>query len=348
MKKFRVLIVDDSSVIRSLLRRAISSDPRLEVVGMANDPFEARDMLLKFSPDVMTLDLELPKMDGITFLKQVMSHCPTRTIVVSALSTMGSELYIAALDAGAIDVMTKPTESSLSALTAYAKDLNERIYACASSSKISAADRNGSSGAAPVAFTHSDKIAAVAIASSTGGTEALRRVLQTLPAKIPPILIVQHMPPGFTKTFADSLAKICRFPVKEATQSEKVLPNQCLIAPGDFHMELVKTGSIYSVALNQKPHLHSVRPAADYLMFSVAKYLGENSIGIVLTGMGRDGAAGLLAMRQAGAFTIAQDEKTSVVYGMPKAAAELGGAIAIKPLEEIGACMGSYLVKKAA
>ncbi|OFZ22922.1 MAG: chemotaxis response regulator protein-glutamate methylesterase [Bdellovibrionales bacterium GWB1_55_8] len=334
--KTRVLIVDDSSVVRTLLSRILASDPDIEVVGTAPDPYVARDKLVALKPDVMTLDIEMPRMDGLTFLEKVMKHFPTRTVIISSLSTAQSATALRALELGAIDVLEKPALDVTKALNTMADDIRAKV-------KTAACARLRQpllhSPVATPAVTNRSLIRTthqiLAIASSTGGTEALKVVLSRLPEDIPGTVIVQHMPPVFTRTYADHLQQLCRFEVKEAEDGDRILPGRALLAPGNFHMEVTRNGAYYHVKLHQEPILHGVRPAADYLMNSVAKYAGANAIGLILTGMGRDGAAGLLNMKKAGSFNIAQDESTCVVFGMPKAAIEAGAIDAVLPLERI-------------
>ncbi len=336
--RIRVLIVDDSAVIRNLLTRILSSDPELEVVATAQDPYVARDKLIELKPDVMTLDIEMPRMDGLTFLEKVMAAMPIRTLIISSLAKEQSEMALRALEVGAIDVFTKPAINIKDSLEQIKLDLVSRVKAVAKANF-----RMPSPIAKPVAnrpisvsrslgqTTHQ----ILAMAASTGGTEALKVVLSHLPPDIPGTVIVQHMPPVFSKSFAENLNRICEFEVKEAEEGDRVKPGLALIAPGNFHMELTRSGAYYYVKLNQQPTMHGVRPAADILMRSVAKIAGKNAIGVVLTGMGRDGAQGLLEMHQAGSYNIAQDENTSVVYGMPKMAFEAGGIDKVLPLEQI-------------
>ena len=337
MNKTKVLIVDDSAIIRKILRTIISSDPTMEVIGAAPDPYVARDMILQQKPDVMTLDIEMPRMDGIAFLEKIMQHQPIPTIIISSLSKKGSEMALRAFEAGAIDVIEKPSLDVKSVMADNGRTIlnhikqvaRVKVFPLKNIKPSNSVSRLGSSALGQT--THQ----VIAIASSTGGTETLKSVLSPLPADIPGMMIVQHMPPKFTRTYADSLNAVCAFNVKEAEEGDTVLPGQALIAPGNFHMTMYRSGGFYKIRLNQEPPLHGVRPAADLLMHSVAKYAGSNSIGVVLTGMGRDGAQGLLAMKKAGSFNIAQDEKTCVVFGMPREAIEAGAIDAVLPMEQI-------------
>ncbi|MFP5518880.1 MAG: chemotaxis response regulator protein-glutamate methylesterase [Bdellovibrionia bacterium] len=338
MSKIRVLIVDDSAVIRKLLEKIFSSAPDIEVVGTATDPYIARDKLVALKPDVMTLDVEMPRMDGISFLEKVMQHFPTRTVIFSSLAKTGSETYFRALEAGAIEILEKPSIDVTQGLESISKTLIEKVREVAkarirpvSAPKLGTANVQKPKQTSLAKTTHQ----VIAVASSTGGTEALKVFLSGMPADIPGTLIVQHMPPGFTKSFADNLNKMFPFEVKEAQDGDQVVPGRVLIAPGNFHMELTRSGAFYYVKLHQEAPLHSVRPAADYLMKSVAKFVGKNALGVVLTGMGRDGAEGLLEMHKSGAYTVAQNEETCVVYGMPGAAVALNAADSILPLDKI-------------
>lgn len=336
--KIRVLIVDDSAVIRKLLEKIFSSCPEIEVVGTASDPYIARDKLVQLKPDVMTLDVEMPRMDGISFLEKVMQHFPTRTIIFSSLAKTGSETYLRALEAGAIEIMEKPSIDVSHSLESLSQTIIEKVKAVAKSRVNPVKKMTPIEGVvkkvAPTALARTTH-QLIAVASSTGGTEALKVFLAGMPPDIPGTLVVQHMPPGFTKSFAENLNKMFPFEVKEAQDGDQVVPGRVLIAPGNYHMEITRSGAFYYVKLHQGPTLHSVRPAADYLMKSVAKYVGKNALGVVLTGMGKDGAEGLLEMKNAGAYTVAQNEDTCVVYGMPAAAVALGAADKVLPLDKI-------------
>lgn len=352
MSKVRVLIVDDSAVIRKLLEKIFQSSPDIEVVGTAADPYIARDKLVALKPDVMTLDIEMPRMDGISFLEKVMQHFPTRTIIFSSLAKTGSETYFKALEAGAIEVLEKPSIDVSQTLENLSRSLVEKVKEVAKARICPSSPRPVTAHVAKPAMASSlarTTHQLLAIASSTGGTEALKTFLSGMPPDIPGTLVVQHMPPGFTKTFADNLNNMFPFEVKEAEDGDQVVPGRVLIAPGNFHMEIERSGAYYHVKLHQLPPLHSVRPAADYMMKSVAKYVGKNATGVVLTGMGKDGAEGLKAMHEAGAFTIAQNEETCVVFGMPAAAIALGGVDKVVPLEKIATeVMSHQKVRNAA
>ena len=340
--KIRVLIVDDSAVIRTLLSAILSSDPDIEVVGTAPDPYVARDKLIALKPDVMTLDIEMPRMDGITFLEKIMEHFPVRTLIISSLSQKGAASSLRALELGAVDVLAKPALDVTHSMREMSEELIERVKAVARArmptpSKFRAA--NGPPGSRVVKPVQTSLARTthqiLAIGASTGGTEAIKKVLTAMPDDIPGTLIVQHMPPVFTKTYAESLQKVCPFEVREAVDGDRIHPGLVLLAPGNFHMELVRNGAYYYVKLDQSPMLHRVRPAIDNLFRSVAKYAGANAIGVILTGMGRDGAEGLLEMKTAGSFNIAQDEASCIVFGMPKEAIQLKAAHLVLPIEKI-------------
>lgn len=353
MSKIKVLIVDDSAVIRKFLEKILSMDPEIEVVGTAIDPYQAREKLVELKPDVMTLDVEMPKMDGITFLSKVMKHFPIRTIVFSSLTAQGSESYLQALAAGAIEVLEKPAIDVNQKLDVIAGKIIQTVKMVSRSRLQPLVETNTTAIVKKVLKPESQALARtthqmIAVASSTGGTEALKVFLKNMPADIPGTVIVQHMPPGFTKSFADHLNKVFPFEVKEAVDGDAIFPGRVLIAPGNFHMEVRRSGAKYSVVLHQDVPLHSVRPAADYLLKSVAKYVGSNAVGVVLTGMGKDGAEGLLEMKKAGSFNYAQDEKSCVVYGMPQAAVNVGAIDKILPLDKIGNEVLEFLKKKMA
>lgn len=341
-RKVRVLIVDDSAVIRSMLSHLLKDDPGIEVVGTAVDPYAARQKLLDLKPDVMTLDVEMPRMDGLTFLRKVMIHVPTPTIVFSSLTQKGSETAIRAYEFGAVAVLAKPVLNAAKDLTQFASTIAAEIKSAAHTnldaikkSHSAPANIRTSVPSALMKTTHQ----VLVIASSTGGTEALKFLLSHFSADIPGTVIVQHMPPGFTKAFAERLNELMPFEVKEAAEGDRVIPGRVLIAPGNYHMEMARSGAFYYVKLNQNPTEHSVRPAADVLMRTVAQSAGRNAIGVVLTGMGRDGALGLKAMHDAGSYTFAQDEASSVVFGMPKAAIEAGAVDRVLSLKDMAAHM---------
>jgi two-component system chemotaxis response regulator CheB len=337
-KKVRVLIVDDSSLMRKILSHALSSHSRIEVVGTAPDPLIAREMVLKYKPDVITLDIEMPKMDGITFLEKIMAYIPTRVLIFSSVAQSNSLTALRALELGAIDVLEKPAIDVTKNMEAISKIIVQKVLDVAEA-KILPVIKQSSAGALnhlKSKALHHTTHKVLAIASSTGGTEALKVLLSSMPSDLPGTVITQHMPPVFTKSYAESLNAKFPFEVKEAQEGDRVLPGRVLIAPGNFHMEIERSGGYYVIRLHQQPLLHGVRPAADFMMKSVATHAGKNAIGVILTGMGKDGAAGLLKMKEAGATTIAQSEKTCVVFGMPNAAIQMGAVDLVLDLNQIG------------
>ncbi len=335
MKKIRVLIVDDSAIVRKIFSEELSKSPDIEIVGAAPDPFVARDKIVRLKPDVITLDIEMPRMDGLTFLKKLMKHYPLPVIIVSSLTPKGGELTLEAMDIGAVEVIGKPggsyTVGDMSA------QLAEKIRAA---SRVKVTGKALDEGLAtekcePIKALAKTSNKVIAIGASTGGTEALKTVLSRLPLNSPGVLVVQHMPAKFTTAFAERLNNLCQITVKEARNNDSVNLGGALVAPGNFHMILRRSGSRYYVEVKDGPMVHHQRPAVDVLFKSTAQYAGPNSIGAILTGMGSDGAQGLLEMKQAGAKTIAQDEKSCVVFGMPKEAIKLGAADKVVPLAQV-------------
>lgn len=311
--KSRVLVVDDSAVVRQILTRELGRDPEIEVVGAAPDPYVARDMIVDLHPDVLTLDIEMPRMDGVTFLKKLMHHHPLPVVVVSSLTPKGSELALEALDAGAVDVLCKP--GAAYSVGDMALSLIETVKTAARVpvvKPVGAVQSNPKPLSARKAMTRTTH-RVVAIGSSTGGTQALERLLSVLPANSPGIVIVQHMPEHFTKTFANRLNERCAMEVKEAETGDSVAPGRVLVAPGNFHMVLDRSGANYQVVVKTGPLVSRHRPSVDVLFRSVARVAGRNAIGVILTGMGADGARGMKEMKEQGADTIAQDETTCVV-----------------------------------
>lgn len=334
-RPIRVLVVDDSAIVRKILSRELGKDGDIEVVGAAPDPFVARDMILQLDPDVLTLDIEMPRMDGLTFLMRLMRFHPLPVVIVSSITPRGGEVALEAMDAGAVEVVCKP--GAAYAVGEMAMELRDKVRAAA---QVRVVRREQAPRAvAPLGrlslsrTTHS----VVAIGASTGGTQALQTVLTALPANSPGILIVQHMPEHFTRSFAVRLDSLCAMEVKEAEDGDSVGPGRVLIAPGNHHMELVRDGAAYRVIVRDGDLVSRHRPSVDVLFHSVARFAGRNAVGAILTGMGHDGAAGLLAMRKAGAATVAQDEATCVVFGMPKEAIALGAAEKVEALEAIPA-----------
>ena len=334
----KVLIIDDSAMIRKVFEQELSKDPEIEVVGTAPDPIVGRDKIVYLKPDVITLDIEMPRMDGLTFLGKLMKHYPLPVVVVSSLAKKGGDVAYKAMELGAVEVLSKP--GSAYSVGDMSEQLIEKVKAAArvkvfkkpDESKVLSKEQN-SALIASIGVKTTNKI--IAIGASTGGTDALREVISRLPANSPPVVIVQHMPQNFTKAFADRLNDICQVHVKEAVDGEYLATGKVLIAPGNKHMEIRRSGINYYVTLFDGPMMFHQRPAVEILFNSVAKYAGQNAVGAILTGMGKDGAQGLLNMRQAGANTVAQDERTCIVFGMPKEAIDLGAAQVIKPLQQI-------------
>jgi two-component system chemotaxis response regulator CheB len=356
------MIVDDSPIMRALVQRMLSSAPGIEVVGQASDAFEARERLLECRPDVITLDVDMPRMDGITFLEKLMTYVPTPVVVLSSLTREGSEMAMKAYSAGAVRVMEKPKmaggaggglKSVSEAAQALIDAVREAAQANVRGPRARLQVQSLAKAASVLPVSEEMKLAAhafddgvLAIASSTGGTEALKAVLSRLPADCPPTVVVQHMPANFIDTYARHLQGVCAFQVKVAGAGDVLRRGQLLLAPGDQHLEVVKRGNLLQTRLHQEPLLHGVRPAADYLFKSLARISGLPMWAVVLTGMGRDGAAGLLELKRAGARTIAQDEATSVVFGMPKAAIETGAVDLVLPLDRIAVRLKEWLAQK--
>ncbi len=331
--KIRVLIVDDSAIVRKILSQQLNQYRGIEIVGTAPDPYIARDKIVALNPDVLTLDVEMPRMDGITFLQKLMEYHPMPVIVLSSLTPEGGKTAMEALAAGAVEVMSKPGQAYT--VGDACKALVEKIKA-ASRARI---DKNitAQSRCAPVKRLHmvetTNKI--FAIGASTGGVQALAQVLSALPANAPGTLVVQHMPAQFTTSFAERLNSNCVVNVREAQDGDHVIPGCVLIAPGGLHMLLARSGASYYVTVKDGPPVCRQKPSVEVLFHSVAKFAGTNAVGAILTGMGNDGAGGLMNMRQTGAHTIAQDEASSIVFGMPKEAIERGAVEKVVPLSEI-------------
>jgi two-component system chemotaxis response regulator CheB len=333
MKKIKVLIVDDSVLFREVFAQSLSRDPRIEVVAKASDPYEARNMIIKYRPDVMTCDIEMPKMNGIEFVKRLMPQYPMPVIIISSVTGAVFD----AMRAGAVDFIQKPDSHTPADISVFARELITKIIAAAGA-KVRA--RLNLADAAPVlpqttGEKQFDCKKIIAIGSSTGGTEALFSILKNLPPTMPGIVIVQHIPPVFSRMFAERMDKETPLRVAEAQGGEQIEPGKVLIAPGDKHMRVCRAGNRFAVEVFEGEKVSGHCPSVDVLFSSVAKEYGKNAVGVILTGMGRDGAQGLYEMRCSGATTIGQDEKTSIVYGMPKAAFETGAVEKQYPLEEI-------------
>jgi two-component system chemotaxis response regulator CheB len=346
-KKIRVLIVDDSAVVRQTMYEILSSDPQIEVMAAAADPFIAADRIREEVPDVITLDVEMPRMDGITFLQKIMSQHPIPVVMCSSLTESGSETALKALEYGAVEIIQKPRMGTKQFLEESRVRICDAVRAASQArvrcisvkrSEISpklTADVIMARPSNKTMIQTTEKV--IVVGASTGGTEALRVFLEALPADSPGIVIVQHMPEGFTKTFSQRLDGICRITVKEAADNDTVVRGRALIAPGNLHLLLKRSGARYYVEIKDGPLVSRHRPSVDVLFRSAARYAGKNAVGVIMTGMGDDGARGMLEMKESGARNIAQDESTSVVFGMPHEAIKLGGVELVRPLEAIAA-----------
>jgi two-component system, chemotaxis family, protein-glutamate methylesterase/glutaminase len=333
MKK--VLVVDDSALVRKVLGEEISKFADFQVVGSAIDPYDAREKIFQLKPDIITLDLEMPRMDGLSFLSKLMKFHPLPVVVVSSQALEGSKAAMDALQLGAVEIVPKP--GSQFSVPDVGRTLIHALRAAAAVSMDKLNQQGADVSAFPISCTPLMKTThkVVAIGASTGGTQAIEAVMREMPADAPGTVIVQHMPPTFTGAFANRLNKICAMQVKEAQDMDDVTPGVALLAPGDRHMVLSKNGARYQVRVKEGPRVHFQRPSVDVLFQSVAKSSGQNAIGVILTGMGADGAKGILAMHETGAHTIAQDEKSCVIFGMPKEAIVLGGVDQVLPLSQI-------------
>lgn len=346
MKKIRVLCVDDSALVRSLMTEIINSQPDMEVVAVAPDPLVARELIKQHNPDVLTLDVEMPRMDGLDFLERLMRLRPMPVVMVSSLTERNSDVTLNALELGAVDFVTKPRLGLRDGLLEYTELIADKIRAASTSRPrrpATASDSKARRLVAPYATT--EKL--VLIGASTGGTEAIRQVLEPLPTNSPAIMITQHMPAGFTRSFVQRLNGLCSLSVHEAEHGQRILPGNVYLAPGGVaHMKVARSGANYVVELDPSEPVNRHRPSVDVLFYSAAKVVGSNAVGVILTGMGKDGAQGMLAMKQAGAVTMAQDEASSVVFGMPREALHIGAADLEVPLSGISEAilknLGSY------
>lgn len=349
VKKTRVLIVDDSASVRQTLTAVLESDPDIEVIGAASDPFMAAKKMQEDIPDVITLDVEMPRMDGITFLRKIMSQHPIPVVMCSSLTEAGSETLLQALEAGAVDVILKPRIGAADHLAEAAQRICQVVKSAAHARVTGMRASRHSLANGPTAKLTADAVLpppsgkamarttemVVCVGASTGGTEALREMLEKLPANAPGMVIVQHMPEKFTAAFAKRLNTLCDVEIKEAQDGDPVLRGHVLIAPGDKHLLLERQGARYHVSVRNGPLVSRHRPSVDVLFRSAARSAGSNAMGVIMTGMGDDGARGMLEMHQAGAFTVAQDEASSIVFGMPKEAIAHGGVDRIVPLDQI-------------
>jgi two-component system chemotaxis response regulator CheB len=338
--KIRVLVVDDSAVMRKILTDLLARDPGIEIVGTAADAYIARDKILRLRPDVLTLDVEMPRIDGLTFLEKLMRAHPMPVVMVSSLTPQGGEVTLRALELGAVDFVLKPYPDVVARMPDVIPEILEKVKAAAAV-RARAPERSSLAPARPASSPWRPRAPStggggvIAIGASTGGTEAIREVLAAMPADAPGIVIVQHMPERFTRVFAERCDKLCGIRVAEAEDGDRVLAGHALIAPGNHHMRLRRDGSGYIVRIDQKPPVNRHRPSVDVLFESAADAAGPDAIGIILTGIGADGARGLLEMKRAGARTIAQDEMSCVVFGMPREAIVLGAADHVLPLAKI-------------
>ncbi len=352
-RKIRVLVIDDSALIRSVMKELINREVDMECVGAAPDPLVAREMIKTLNPDVLTLDVEMPKMDGLDFLEKLMRLRPMPVVMVSTLTERGSDITFRALALGAVDFVSKPKMDISRGMEEYAGEIVDKIRTAAqarvrklSPSSALVSERLTADAILPSIagqFSSTEKL--IIIGASTGGTEAIKEVLTHFPADVPGILVTQHMPEAFTKSFADRLNTLCRISVKEAEHNERILPGHAYIAPGHSHLLLRRSGANYMTELSQGPPVNRHRPSVDVLFRSAANVAGANALGIILTGMGKDGAQGMLEMRKAGSYTVAQDEASCVVFGMPREAIALGGASEVVPLQGIARHTLDYIAR---
>ncbi len=338
MKAIRVLVVDDSALVRTIIADGLNADPMIEVVGTAADPYAARDKIVELNPDVMTLDVEMPKMDGLEFLRKLMYQYPIPVVMVSALTERGKRITIEALEAGAVDFVSKPKADVVRGLETMMQELRTKVKLASTANVSHWKNKRSQVPAAIIAppkalAETTDKI--IVIGASAGGTEAIKEVITRFPPQTPGVVIVQHMPAGFTRLFAERLNSLSQMSVKEAEDGDRILPGQILIAPGGYQMQVARSGGFYRVKVASGENVCGHCPSVEVLMQSAASAAGANAVGVILTGMGSDGAQGLKAMRDAGARTIAQDEASCVVFGMPKVAINAGGVEFICDLQAI-------------
>lgn len=347
--KIKVLIVDDSALIRSVMTEIISSQSDMEVVGAAPDPLVARELIKKTNPDVLTLDVEMPKMDGLDFLEKLMRLRPMPVLMVSSLTERGSEITMRALELGAVDFITKPKISIQNSMLEYAELITEKIRIVSRArvktlAQMLADSKYQQSTNLPALrspLISSEKL--IIVGASTGGTEAIKTFLLKMPADCPGILIAQHMPEGFTKSFSKRLDSLCQISVREAEGEERILPGHAYVAPGHSHLLLARSGANYITRLSKDEPVNRHRPSVDVLFRSAAQYAGKNAVGVILTGMGKDGAAGMLEMKQAGSYNFAQDEASCVVFGMPREAIAIGATHEVAPLNDLAGLVLNYL-----
>jgi two-component system, chemotaxis family, protein-glutamate methylesterase/glutaminase len=352
MQKIKVLVIDDSALIRSIMKEIINSQADMEVVAVAPDPLVARDLIKQTNPDMLTLDVEMPKMDGLDFLEKLMRLRPMPVLMVSSLTERGSEITMRALELGAVDFITKPKVGIQSGMLEYAELIAEKIRVVANARivrrHVESARQDQQSSPHAIAmpprgqYNSSEKL--IILGASTGGTEAIKSFLLQMPMDCPGILIAQHMPEGFTQSFAKRLNGLCKVVVKEAEDGERILPGHVFIAPGHSHLLLARSGANYVTKLDAGPPINRHRPSVDVLFRSAAENAGKNAVGVIMTGMGKDGALGMLEMKNAGAYNFAQDEASCVVYGMPREAVLQGGVDEVAPLDDLPGKILNYLV----
>lgn len=341
----KVLVVDDSALIRQILSEIIKSEPDMTLVGAAPDAFVAKKLVLEKSPDVITLDIEMPKVDGLRFLEVLMNARPTPVVMISTLTEKGAEATLRSLELGAIDFVAKPKIGVAQGMAEYHELIVDKIRTAARS-KVKKASPAKVSSVNKVSYSGTEKL--IAIGASTGGTEAIKEVLRTFPANAPATVITQHMPAGFTSTYARRLDSVCQMQVKEAKGGERLLPGQAYLAPGDKHMEIERSGADYRIRLTDGPRVSGHKPSVDVLFNSLCKSAGNNAIGVLLTGMGSDGATGLHELFNAGCETFCQDEASCIVFGMPKVAIEKGAASHILSLDDMGKAVMQTVEKLSA
>ncbi|MFT4940774.1 MAG: two-component system chemotaxis response regulator CheB [Paraglaciecola sp.] len=341
----KVLVVDDSALIRSLLSEIIKSEKDMVLIGPAQDAYVARDLVNRYSPDVITLDIEMPKVDGLTFLEKLMKAYPTPVVMISTLTEQGANATLRALELGAIDFIAKPKLGVAEGIEEYRQLIVGKIR-LAASAKVKTPKHTAAKSNLILTYSGTEKI--IAVGASTGGTEAIREFLTQLPANSPAVVITQHMPPGFTTSFAMRLNELCKISVHEAKGGERLLPGNAYLAPGNFHMVIERSGADYRTRLLDTGRVSSHKPSVDVMFASLAKCAAQNTLAVIMTGMGKDGAAGMYALHQNGAFTLAQDEASCVVFGMPREAINLGGVDKILPLNELATWVVSHLQKNNA
>lgn len=348
----RVLIIDDSALIRNLLTEILNRQSDIEVIGSAPNPIVAREMIRELNPDVLTLDVEMPRMDGLDFLEKLMRLRPMPVVMISSLTEKSSDVTLRALELGAVDFVTKPKLDIAKGMEEYSEMIAEKVRAAAKSkprkpSPLQISERLNADAVLPSVsnrITSTEKL--IIVGASTGGTEAIKEFLIHMPPDCPGILITQHMPEAFTKSFAARLDSVCKISVKEASKGDRILPGHAFVAPGHSHLLLARSGANYVCELNDGPPVNRHKPAVDVLFRSAANCAGQNAIGVILTGMGKDGAVGMLEMKKAGAYNFAQDEASCVVFGMPKEAIAVGGVDEIVPLQDMAAKVLAHLAKQ--